>query len=58
MQCKHGYYQFRDGKLVCSVCGKSAEEIKSGVEDKIAKTVETKQISQPEINKINRQKRR
>lgn len=55
MECKHPYYKFVHGRLVCSLCGeespRSAEVAKEqGIEDKIAEKPETK-IIPPEVKR-------
>jgi uncharacterized Zn finger protein (UPF0148 family) len=59
MECKHKYFQYRDGKLVCSECGKPASELKKpAIEDKIADRGETKKAAQKETSHVGGQKRR
>ena len=58
MECKHGYYQFVNCKLVCVQCGKLANEIKSVIEDKIAERTEVKQIWPTESKRVGRPKKR
>ena len=41
MICKCAYFNYVNGKLVCSVCGKPAAP-RSVIEDKIDKTAEVK----------------
>ena len=46
MECKHKYFKFVDGVLVCSECDKPAGEIKKpAIEDKIADRWETKKTA-------------
>jgi len=63
MLCKHTYFQFKNGELVCSVCGKLASELKPPIEDKVAERTEIKMPSPPRIvpkgvKKVGRPKRR
>ncbi len=42
MQCKGEYYNMVDGKLTCDACGKTPEEHREKIEDKMIKKTETK----------------
>ena len=44
MECKHGYFQYIEGELRCTQCGKTADEIKGKVEDKIGPRPEIKRV--------------
>jgi len=51
MECKHPYYHYVDGQLVCVQCGEPSP--KAGkAEDKIDRTHETKQIIPPEARRV------
>ena len=52
MECKHPYYHYVDGELVCTQCGKPSDSKKLPIEDKIAEQRETKQIIPPEAKRI------
>ncbi len=57
MECKCSYFLFREGKLVCSVCGQPAKE-KPVIEDKVAERTEVKQIWPPESKRLGRPPKR
>jgi len=46
MECKHPYYHYVDGKLLCTQCGEPSPK-QSKVEDKIGGQGETKEIIKP-----------
>ena len=59
MECKHSYFKYVNGVLICSECGKSVEEIKKpAIEDKIAARTENKRIVPRGADKISISKRR
>jgi uncharacterized Zn finger protein (UPF0148 family) len=45
MECKHPYFHYVDGVLVCTQCGKPSESLKLKIEDKIDSRRETKQAT-------------
>lgn len=51
MECKHPYYHYVDGQLVCVQCGQPSPK-SSRIEDKIAGNREIKQIILPESKRI------
>ena len=58
MECKHGYFHYVNGKLVCVQCGKPPNVTKPQIEDKIGEQTETKQIWPPESKRLGRPKKR
>lgn len=56
MECKHSYYQYVKGELVCAQCGKPANE-KPAIEDKIAQRTEVKQIFPTESKRLGKKRR-
>lgn len=58
MECKHQYFKYQNGELVCSVCGKPASEVKKKVEDKIAEGAEVKRIVPKGVERVSSPKRR
>lgn len=56
MECKHPYYKFVDGVLVCAQCGEPsprASEVakEQGIEDKLGPQPENKKIIPPEVKR-------
>ncbi len=48
MVCKCTYFNYTDGALVCSVCGKPAKSVNAPIEDKNQIAHETKIANKPE----------